>query len=136
VGSAIFGGPKSQRLIPGHGAAVVPALFDASLADGCVHVTDLECIVGCHRLVQEEAILAGGSSGAIVAAIERFRPRIQDGAVCAAILPDRGERYLETIYSSEWVKKNFENAAEIKRLFPERNLHATEGTFSVVAAGS
>jgi 2,3-diaminopropionate biosynthesis protein SbnA len=125
-GSVIFGGQKGKRLIPGHGAAIVPALFDASLADGCIHVTDAECVVGCHHLLQEEAILAGGSSGAIVAAIEQFRPHIQEGAVCVAILPDRGERYLDTIYSSLWVKQHFGNVLELNKLFSEADFYATE----------
>jgi len=106
VGSVIFGGKKAKRLIPGHGAAIVPPLFRDDLADACVHVTDIECVAGCYRLVQEESLLAGGSSGAIISAIERFLPKMRAGSTCAAILPDRGERYLDTIYSSEWVAMN------------------------------
>jgi len=134
VGSVIFGGQKGKRLIPGHGAAIVPVLFDAGLADDCIHVTDPECVVGCHRLLQEEAILAGGSSGAIVAAIEQFQPRIQKGAVCAAIFPDRGERYLDTIYSSQWVKQHFGNALELNKLFAEPDFYATEARLPFAGA--
>jgi cysteine synthase A len=107
VGSVIFGGNKAARLIPGHGAASVPDLYQDDLADEFIKVTDLECVVGCHRLVQEEAIMAGGSSGAVVMAIEHFLPRLRPGAVCVALLPDRGERYLDTVYSPDWVKDHF-----------------------------
>jgi cysteine synthase A len=107
VGSIIFGGKKCKRLIPGHGAAIVPPLYRPGLADECVHVTDLECVVACHSLVEEEALLAGGSSGAIIAAVQRFAPHLFPGAVCAAVLADRGERYLDTIYSPQWVKERF-----------------------------
>lgn len=107
VGSVIFGGRKAKRLIPGHGSAIVPPLYEQGLADDFVQVRDLDCVIGCHRLVQEEALLSGGSSGAVVMAIERFLPNMPPKSVCAAILPDRGERYLDTIYSSEWVLKNF-----------------------------
>lgn len=107
VGSVIFGGSKRKRLIPGHGAAIVPQLYSRDLADDCVHVTDLDCIVGCHRLLQEEAILAGGSSGAIVSAVRRYAHNLPAGSVCAAIFADRGERYLDTIYSPAWIKENF-----------------------------
>jgi len=107
IGSVIFGGKTSKRLVPGHGAAIVPPLFNATLADECVHVSDLECVVGCHRLVQEEAFLAGGSSGAIVSAIDRFLSAVRPGSTCVAIFPDRGERYLDTIYSHEWIVKHF-----------------------------
>jgi cysteine synthase A len=107
VGSVIFSGPRAKRLIPGHGAAVKPRLFREDLADHCIHVTDLDCVVGCRRLAREEAILAGGSSGAILMAIERIKHEIFKGAACAAIFPDRGERYLDTIYSDGWVREHF-----------------------------
>ena len=107
LGSVIFGGPKSKRLIPGHGAAVRPALFHDELAHRCVHVTDLDCVVGCRRLVKYESILAGGSSGAVLMAVEQVKHDIPEGATCVAILPDRGERYLDTVYSDEWVAQHF-----------------------------
>lgn len=107
IGSVIFGGTKSKRLIPGHGAAIVPPLYRDSLADDKIHVTDLDCVVGCHRLAQEEVLLAGGSSGAIISAIEQYATNLFAGAICVAILPDRGERYLDTIYNSEWIHQHF-----------------------------
>lgn len=113
LGSVIFGGEKAKRLIPGHGAAVRPQLFRAGLADECVHVTDLDCVVGCRRLARREAILAGGSSGAVVMAVEKMLPRLPEGATCAVILPDRGERYLDTIYSDEWVTTHFGDVSNL-----------------------
>jgi len=107
IGSIIFGGQKSKRLIPGHGAAVRPALFQFGLATECVHISDLDCIVNCRRLVQSEAILSGGSSGAVLSAVEKLRPHIPAGANCVTIFADRGERYLETIYSDTWVWEHF-----------------------------
>lgn len=107
IGSVIFGGHAAKRLIPGHGAATRPDLYRADLADDCILVSDLDCIVGCRRLVRRESILAGGSSGAVIMAIDRCKDEIADGAICAAILPDRGERYLDTIYSDRWVNDHF-----------------------------
>ena len=106
-GSVIFGGVKAKRLIPGHGAAVRPDLFRPNMVDECVHVSDEDCIVGCRRLVRQEGILAGGSSGAVLMALDRIKHRIPSGSTCAAILPDRGERYLDTIYSRDWVREHF-----------------------------
>lgn len=112
VGSVIFGGERLPRLIPGHGAAVVPELFHDGLADECVHVSDIDCVVGCRRLVREEAILAGGSSGGVLMAIEYARAKIPLDANCVAIFPDRGDRYLNTIYSDTWVRTNLGDIAE------------------------
>jgi 2,3-diaminopropionate biosynthesis protein SbnA len=107
AGSLIFQDVKAPRLVPGLGAAMKPPLLDLALVDECVHVSDLDCVTGCHRLVAREAILAGGSSGGVVMAVERIRHRIPAGAVCAVVLADRGERYLDTLYSESWVASHF-----------------------------
>jgi cysteine synthase A len=107
VGSVIFGGRPAKRLIPGHGAARRPELYQPGLADECIHVTDLDCVVGCRRLVRREAILVGGSAGGVLMAVDLVKDRIPRGATCVAIFHDRGERYLDTIYSDEWVEEHF-----------------------------
>jgi N-(2-amino-2-carboxyethyl)-L-glutamate synthase len=122
VGSVIFGGKKAKRLIPGHGAAVRPSLYKEDLADQVVSVTDLDCVVGCRRLVRTEAVLAGGSSGGVISAIDKMRAAIPSSAMCVAILPDRGERYLDTIFSEEWVLEHF---GEVSHLW-ENHLRASK----------
>jgi cysteine synthase A len=107
LGSVLFGGAPGPRLLPGHGAAVRPPLFDPSLADEVVLVSDLDCVVGCRMLTQREAILAGGSSGAVTSALTKLADRIPAGSNVALVLPDRGDRYLDTIYSDDWVHAQF-----------------------------
>ncbi len=113
VGSVIFGGVSGKRLIPGHGAAVRPALYQPDVAESCIRVNDLDCVVGCRRLVRDEAILAGGSSGAVLMAINQVKDKIEPGAICVAIFPDKGERYLDTIYSDSWVEEHFGDVAHL-----------------------
>ena len=112
-GSVIFGGPRAKRLIPGHGAAVRPRLFQEELADDCIHISDVECVIGCRRLVRLESLLAGGSSGAVLMAVFQRRHTIPAGANCVMIFPDRGERYLDTIYSDSWVQKHFGDVSHL-----------------------
>ena len=107
VGSQIFGDRPGPRLVPGLGASIRPPLCLPELVDQVIHVNDTDCIAGCRRLVQREAILAGGSSGGVVAAVEKVLGSIPAGATCVAILPDRGERYLDTIYHDGWVREHF-----------------------------
>jgi cysteine synthase A len=121
-GSVIFGDQPAKRLIPGHGASVRPALYRNGLVEKCIHISDRECVVGCRRLVREEAILAGGSSGAVVMAIEQMKDEIPAGATCVAIFPDRGERYLDTIYSDSWVEEHF---GDISHLWQKERAGAT-----------
>jgi cysteine synthase A len=116
VGSVIFGPPQPWershvRRIPGHGAAVVPPLLIPGLADRVIKVTDADCIRGCHQLLARESILAGGSSGAVIAALQRAASWIEPGASCVALLPDGGDRYLDTIYSDQWVESHREQTA-------------------------
>jgi cysteine synthase A len=113
VGSVIFGGSANKRLIPGHGASIKPELYRDGLANSVIHVTDLDCVVGCRLLVQNEAILAGGSSGAVLMALERIKNTIPPRANAVLIFPDRGERYLNTIYSDQWVKTHFGDVSHL-----------------------
>ena len=113
IGSIIFGGQKAKRLIPGHGAAVRPQLYRDDLADEVVLVSDVACVVGCRRLVRAESLLVGGSSGAVVAAVDQMKDQLRRGSTCVVIFADRGERYLATIYSDEWVDEHFGDVADL-----------------------
>ena len=115
VGSVIFGTSKARRLIPGYGAGKKSDLLDESYIDHVFHMTDKECVIGCRRLLQNESILAGGSTGAVVMAAEKMQSLIPENSSCVLIFPDSGERYLDTIYNDSWVEKNFD---EIEKLAP------------------
>lgn len=103
VGSRIFGEVSGKRMIPGFGAGFRPDLCRVELVSRCVHVSDTDCVLGCRRLLHAEGLLAGGSSGGVLTAVDRLKHEIPEGAHCVMILPDRGERYLDTIYSDAWV---------------------------------
>ncbi len=103
VGSALFGGTRATRQVPGFGAGVETPLSRSAGYDLLVRASDLDCVVGCRRLVEREAILAGGSSGAVAIALEALAPSMAAGSRCALILPDGGDGYLATIYDDAWV---------------------------------
>ena len=103
IGSVIFGDAAAKRLVPGHGASIRPALYKEGMADDVQKMSDKDCVEGCRLLLEQEALMVGGSSGAVIMAIKKYAPRIPSGSIVAAILADRGERYLDTIYDDEWV---------------------------------
>lgn len=105
LGSVIFGGRPAPRQIPGYGASRVPEILDRSEIDQVEHVDDLQAARGCHQLVATEGILGGGSSGAVIAAIQRVLPRLPRPCRVLTLLPDRGERYLDLVYDDEWLQR-------------------------------
>jgi cysteine synthase A len=106
AGSVLFG-QRGLRLLPGHGAGMVPEHMGPGLADAATLVSDADCVAGCRALVATEAVLAGASAGGIVTAMHRLAHLWSDGMRVAAILPDRGERYLDTVYDDDWCQRHF-----------------------------
>ena len=105
TGSALFGGARGVRRLPGFGAGVETPLSAFADFDDLVRVTDLDCVVGCRRLAEREAILAGASSGGVAFALESIASELTPGSRCAAIFPDGGAGYLETVYDDGWVTR-------------------------------
>tara|TARA_R110002111_G_scaffold255157_1_gene321315 strand:+ start:111588 stop:112775 length:1188 start_codon:yes stop_codon:yes gene_type:complete len=110
-GSVLFGGLAGRRRIPGLGTGHVSALAAGQEFDDLKRVSDLDCVVGCRRGVKYEAILVGGSAGGVLEAIRSMIPELRT-KVCAAILHDSGTRYLDTIYSDQWVERELGCSAE------------------------
>ena len=108
VGSILFGDKEGKRKIPGHGAGMPSKFLDVSKLYDVVHVSDAECIKGCRKLLKEEAILCGGSSGGIVSAYLKYAERLPKNSTSVLLLPDRGERYLDTVYNDDWVRENID----------------------------
>jgi cysteine synthase A len=131
VGSVIFGGEKGPRFLPGMGAGIRPPLCPFGQVDRCVHVSDLESVVGCRQLLRQEAIFAGASSGGVISAVRKLAPLIPEGSVCAVILPDRGERYLQTVYCEEWVQQHLgvsePELTQLRMWFPLRPAQVAVG---------
>lgn len=112
VGSALFGGERSARELPGFGAGIETDLSRAAVYDRLVRVDDVDCVVGCRRLAAREAILAGGSSGAVASALRSLAPDLPDGSRCALIFPDGGTGYLRTVYDDDWVAARLGRSAD------------------------
>jgi cysteine synthase A len=122
-GSKIFDNEEAIRQFPGMGAGVRTIHCDDELINGYILVSELDCIRYCHHLVAQEGILAGASSGGVVAAVKAMQNKMKNGSTCVMIFPDRGDRYLNTLYSEEWIKQNFGEDYYKKLL--NHNFHAT-----------
>lgn len=91
------GGEAAPHRIQGIGANFIPDLYDASVVDEVLPVTDEEAIRAGRELAATEGLLAGISSGAVVYAARKLaeRPEFEDKMI-VVLLPDTGERYLST----------------------------------------
>jgi 2,3-diaminopropionate biosynthesis protein SbnA len=104
VGSVTFGGPPARRMIPGLGTSVRPPLLDESYVDDVTRVEEADTIRACHRLARR-GFLFGGSTGTVVSgAMDWLAQHDAHELTAVAIAPDLGERYLDTIYQSNWLE--------------------------------
>jgi cysteine synthase A len=81
--------------IQGIGAGFVPENLDLTMIDQVEQVSNEDAMVWAHKLMREEGILAGVSSGAAMAIAHKLSQQSENhGKVIVTILPDSGERYL------------------------------------------
>jgi N-(2-amino-2-carboxyethyl)-L-glutamate synthase len=93
-----------RRLIPGIGTSRRPELADAALLDRIVYVSEADAIAMCHRLARRHGLMLGGSSGSVLAAVAADAARFNANSLIVAISPDLGDKYLDSVFSPEWVR--------------------------------
>ena len=82
-------------------SAIVPGIYDRSLADEDVRVSTERAWALTRRLALEEGLLVGVSSGAALAAALDLASRIREGRI-VTVFPDSGTRYLtESFWQAE-----------------------------------
>lgn len=119
AGSVIFNGAQPRkRDLPGIGSSRTPELLCEEEIDDVLYVDDYDSARGCRELLLGEGILAGGSSGAVIAAVQRLAPELPEGARVVTILPDRGERYMDLVYDDEWMETRRDLSAGAAVLAP------------------
>lgn len=105
VGSVIFNQPNRSRLQSGNGNSLIPGNVAYDLFDEVHWVADGEAFAGCRELARENAIFAGGSSGAAYVVASWVASRFDADRQVVAILPDRGDRYVGTVYSDRYLEE-------------------------------
>ncbi|MBS3164677.1 cysteine synthase [Candidatus Woesearchaeota archaeon] len=92
--------------VEGIGEDFIPDTTDLKLLDGIEVVSDRQAFLMARRLVREEGLLVGGSSGAAMEAASRVAKTLKKGDVLVVLLPDGGRSYLSTFLDDGWMKEN------------------------------
>ena len=90
----LSGGEPGPHKIQGIGAGFTPDIYDSSVIDQIMQITDEEAFNIAKRLAKEEGILVGISTGANVAAAIKIAKKLGKGKKVVTVAPDGGEKYI------------------------------------------
>jgi cysteine synthase A len=103
VGSVLFGQPDIPgRRQSGLGNSLLPRNLDRELIDEVHWLNDREAFEATRELAREQQLFAGNTSGSVYRVLRHLVRRSAPGTRIVGILPDRGDRYVDTIYSDEY----------------------------------
>jgi len=90
----LSGGAPGPHKIQGIGPGFIPAIYDASVVDQIEKVDSATAYEVTKRLLNEEGLFLGISSGAAIAAAIRVAEQLGKGKKVLVISPDNGEKYI------------------------------------------
>lgn len=102
VGSVLFGQPDlATRKQSGLGNSLYPDNIDYRLLDEVHWLSDDEAFDATKSLAREQKIFAGNTSGSVYRVLTHLAARSAPGTRLVGIMPDRGDRYADTVYRHE-----------------------------------
>ncbi len=110
VGSTLAGivnegvpGPEGSYTVEGIGQNFVPDTADITLIDRAYSIPDAEAIATVRELLLKEGILAGSSSGTLIASALRWCREQTEARTCVTLVCDTGAKYLSKVYNDAWL---------------------------------
>jgi cystathionine beta-synthase len=110
VGSTLAGlvnegapGPEGSYTVEGIGQNFVPDTADMSLIDRAYSIPDAEAIATVRELLLKEGVLAGSSSGTLIAAALRWCREQTEPKRVVTFVCDTGAKYLSKVYNDAWL---------------------------------
>ena len=95
--------------IEGMGKNLIPTATDFDVIDEFVKVTDKDAALTARELARTEGLFMGYTSGAAMQAVRQYAEmgRFDESSIVVVLFADHGSRYMNKIYSDEWMKKTF-----------------------------
>lgn len=107
VGSILAGGDHvGSYKVEGIGYDFIPDVLDRSLIDRWVKTTDRQSFQLARRLIRDEGLLCGGSSGSVMAAALKEARALAPGQNCVIILSDGVRNYMSKFVDDTWMREN------------------------------
>ncbi len=105
-GSILGGGDEIFAYqVEGIGYDFFPEVLDNSLVDRYIKTDDASSFRMARRLIQEEGLLVGGSSGAVLNAALEAATGLEAGQRCLCILPDSIRNYMSKFLLDDWMQE-------------------------------
>ncbi len=92
-----------DSIAEGIGSTRITANFEGAPIDDAEMISDQECVDNVYRLLYEDGLFLGGSSGINVAAAIRVAKSLGPGHIIVTLLCDSGARYQSRLFNREWL---------------------------------
>ena len=94
---------EGNSITEGIGSSRVTANLEGTVIDDAVRIDDQTCVTTVYRLLREEGLYVGGSTGINVAAAERVAREMGPGHTIVTLLCDRGSLYFARLFNRTWL---------------------------------
>lgn len=90
--------------VEGIGYDFIPTVLDRSVVDQWIKIGDMDAFPMARRLIREEGLLCGGSSGAALSAAIKVAKELKEGQRCVVLLPDGVRNYMTKFLDDHWME--------------------------------